>query len=200
MVAALDSGICVGVEAGGLSGVLSVVDDVEGPGGRRDRVVAQDDLLPDEEGIDLVEAAVQADGAIFVDAAPGLEEEDGVEVEGGVGVADACTGQRPLLEWRAPVDAAMGGVMILALDPGPEAAVERLQAVQGLSIEVAEPPCAKRPEVALDFSFPGGLVGPGMDEGNAELCADQGEVAGAVGGAVVDIKALGEPAADEGRS
>ena len=65
------------------------MDDVEGPSGRRLRVVAQDDPLPDEEGIDLVEAAVQADGAILVDAAPGLEEEDLVEVEGGVGVADS---------------------------------------------------------------------------------------------------------------
>ena len=88
-VAALDGGICVGVEAGGLSGRLSVVDHVEGPAGRRPGVVAQDDVLPDEDGIGLVEAAVQADGAVLVDAAPGFEEEGVVEVEGGVGVAHA---------------------------------------------------------------------------------------------------------------
>ena len=88
-VAALDGGICVGVEAGGLSGRLSVVDHVEGPAGRRPGVVAQDDVLPDQERIDLVEAAVQADGAVLVDAALDLEEEGVVEVEGGVGVAHA---------------------------------------------------------------------------------------------------------------
>ena len=155
--------------------------------GRRGRVVAQDDLLPDEEGIDLVEAAVQADGAILVDEAPGLEEEDLVEVEGGIGVADACTGQCPLLERRAPLDAAMGGVVILALDPGPEAAVQGLEAVQSLRIEVVEPAGAQRPEEALDLTLPSRLIGPGMDEGHAELCADQDELTGAVGGAIVDV-------------
>ena len=37
-----------------------------------------------------------------------------------------------------------------------------------------------------------------MDERDAELCAHQGELSGAVVGAVVDIEALGDAAADEG--
>ena len=122
-----------------------------------------------------------------MDEAPGLEEEDLVEVEGGIGVADACTGQCPLLERRAPLDAAMGGVVILALDPGPEAAVQGLEAVQSLRIEVVEPAGAQRPEEALDLTLPSRLIGPGMDEGHAELCADQDELTGAVGGAIVDV-------------
>ena len=88
--------------------------------------------------------------------------------------------------------------MILALDPGPEAAVERLQAVQGLSIEVVEPAGAKRPEVTLYLALPRWLIGPGMDERDAKLCADQDELTGAVGGAIVDVEALGQPAADKG--
>ena len=37
-----------------------------------------------------------------------------------------------------------------------------------------------------------------MDERDAELCADQDELTGAVGGAIVDVEALGQPAADKG--
>ena len=37
--------------------------------------------MPDEDGVDLVEAHVEADGAVLHDAAFGLEEEQVVEVE-----------------------------------------------------------------------------------------------------------------------
>ena len=42
------------------------------------------------------------------------------------------------------------------------------------------------------------MMGSCVDERDAELGTDQGELAGAVVGAVVDIEALGDAAADEG--
>ena len=119
----------------------------------RVRVVAQGDPLPDEDGIDLVEPAVEADGAVLVYDARGLEEKDLVEVERGIGVAHAGRGERPLLERGTPVEAAMRAVVILALDPRPEAAVQRLQAVRGPRVEVGEPAGAKGSEEALDLAL-----------------------------------------------
>ena len=84
--------------------------DAKRPVGRRLGVVAQDDVLADENGVGLVESSVQADGAVLVYAALGLEEEE-VEVCGGVAVAHGGTGERPLLEGRAALEAAMGGVL-----------------------------------------------------------------------------------------
>ena len=78
---------------------------------------------PTEDGIDLVEPPVQAHGAVLHDAAFGLEEEQVVEVEVGTGVTHVFACERPLLERGAPVDAAMGRLVVLALDPGPEASV-----------------------------------------------------------------------------
>ena len=132
----------------------------------------------------------------LVHAALGLEEEDVVEVCGGVGVAHGGAGEGPLLERCAPFEAAMGGVVILALDPRPEAAVQRLEAVGELGIEVGEPAGAKGSEPALDLSLSRGMMRSCVDEGDAELGADQGELAGAVVGAVVDIEALGDAAAE----
>ena len=106
--AALDRGIGVGVEAGGKACGLCVVHDAKRPVGRRLGVVAQDDVLADENGVGLVESSVQADGAVLVYAALGLEEEE-VEVCGGVAVAHGGAGERPLLEGRAALEAAMGG-------------------------------------------------------------------------------------------
>ena len=86
---ALDGGIGIGVEAGGHPCGLGVVDDLDGSRRRRIGVVSQGDGVADEHGIDLVETTVEADGAVFHDAALGLEEEEVVEVRGGVGVAHA---------------------------------------------------------------------------------------------------------------
>ena len=117
---ALDGGVGVGVEAGGPPGTLAVVDDLEGARRRCVGVIAQGDGLADEHGVDLVEPTVQADGAVFHHAAFGLEQEEVVEVEAGVGEAHVVPGERPLVEGGAPVEAAMGRVVVLALDPGPQ--------------------------------------------------------------------------------
>ena len=50
--------------------------------------------------------------------------------EGGVGVAHVLTGECPLVEGGAPVEAAMRGLVILPLDPSPEAAIECVEALR----------------------------------------------------------------------
>ena len=137
--------------------------------------------MADEERVDLVESPVEADGAVFHDAAFGLEEEEVVEVCGGVGVAHVLTGERPLVEGGAPVKAAMGGLVVLALDPCPETAIECLEALGGLGVEAGEPGGANGSEPTLDFSLSSRGIGTGVDERDAELGAHQGELLGAVG-------------------
>ena len=125
--------------------------------------------MADEHGVDLVESSVEADGTVFHHAAFGLEEEEVVEVEAGVGIAHVVPGEGPLVERGAPVESAVGGLVVLALDPGPQGAVQRLKALGGLGGEVGEPGGAKGAEESLDFSLSGGLIGPGVDERDAEL-------------------------------
>ena len=83
--------------------------------------------------------------------APGLEEEEVVEVGAGVGVAHVRACERPLVERGPAVEAAVGGAVVLALDPGPQGAVQRLQAHRGGGGEGGEPSCAQGPEEAFDF-------------------------------------------------
>ena len=156
---ALHAGVGVGVEAGGGACGLGVVDDLDGPRRRRVGVVAQGDDLPDEVGIGLVEPSVQADGTVFHHAAFGLEEEEVVEVCAGVGIAHVLACERPLVERGTPVESAVGGEVVLALDPGPQGAVQGVEALGGLGGEVGEPGGAKGAEEALDFSLSGGLIG-----------------------------------------
>ena len=144
--------------------------------------------MPHEDGIDLVEPPVQAHGAVLHDAAFGLEEEQVVEVEVGTGVTHVFACERPLLERGAPVDAAMGRLVVLALDPGPEAAVERLEARGGIGVEAFEPGGAERSEEPLDFPLSRWLPGASVDERNPELGAHEGELVRAVVGTVVDVE------------
>ena len=50
------------------------MDDLNGTRRRCIGVVSQGDGVSDEERVDLVESSVEADGAVFHDAAFGLEE------------------------------------------------------------------------------------------------------------------------------
>ena len=68
-------------------------------------------------------------------------------------VAHAVAGERPLLEGGARVEATMGSVVVLALDPRPEASVERLEALGVFVPEVAEPSGAQGSEKPFDFSL-----------------------------------------------
>ena len=171
--------------------------DLQGARRRRLGVVAQGDGLSHEDGIDLVESPVQAHGAVLHDAAFGLEEEQVVEVEVGAGVTHVFACERPLLERGAPVDAAMGRLVVLALDPGPEAAVERLEARGGIGVEAFEPGGAKRSEEALDFPLSRWLPGASVNERDAELGAHEGELVRAVVGTVIDVKSQRQAPAGE---
>ena len=86
--------------------------------------------------------------------------------------------------------------MILPLDPGPEAAVERLQAVDVIA-EVAKPAGPKGAEEALDLTLSRWLERSCVNQRNAEPGADQGEMTGAVGASVVDVQAGREAAPDQ---
>jgi hypothetical protein len=61
-------------------------------------VAAQGDHLADEDGVDLVEDAVEADGAVLVDTALLREEEEAAEVDVGVGQADVGGALGPAVE------------------------------------------------------------------------------------------------------
>jgi len=80
---------------------------------------AQGHLLPPECGVDLVDDAIKAHRAVFLDRALGLEEEDLVEVEGRVWEVHLIGAAGPALQRCLPLQSAVGGVMVLALDPGP---------------------------------------------------------------------------------
>ena len=196
---AFDAGVGVGVEADGGACGLALVDDCDGALWRCVWVVAQGDELPDEVGVDLEEPGVEADGAVFHDAAFGLEEEQLVEVCAGVGVAHVVAGERPLVEGGVPVESAMGRLVVLALDPGPQGAVQGIEAFGGCGGEVVgEHRGAKRAEEAFDFSLSRGLVGAGVDEGDAELGAHERELLGAVVRPVVDEQSHRESPARDG--
>ena len=63
--------------------------------------------------------------------------------------------------------------------------------------ELGQQAGAQGPEEALDLTFALGLMRPGVDQRDAELGTDQRELAGAVVGAVVDVEAFGDAAADQ---
>ena len=97
-------------------------------------------LVEGHRGLALVVVVASVPGAVavLVHATLGLEEEAVVEVCGGVGVAHGGAGKGSLL-MCARRGCRMGGGVVLALGPCSEAAVERLEAVQGLGAEVGEP-------------------------------------------------------------
>ena len=161
-------------------------------------VVAQGDGLADEPGVALVEPCVEAHRSVFHHAAFGLEEEEVVEVGAGVGRAHVVACEGPLVERGAPVEAAVGGAVVLALDPGPQGAVQRVEALGSLGGEVGEHRGAKGSEEALDVSLPRGLIGAGVDERDGEFRAHERERLGAVVCTVVDEPSHGEPAACDG--
>ena len=91
----------------------------------------------------------------------------------------------------------MRGVVILPFDPGPEAAVQGLQIVENVVADVTKPAGAKGPEEALDLALSRWLERSGVNQRNAELGADQGEMTGAVGASVIDVKTRRQTAPDQ---
>lgn len=142
------------VEQARAAGRAALVQDWDGPSGRCGGIDQQDDPLPDQFGAHLVEAALEADGAVLGDAAAVLEAEDRVELVVGRGRAQAAGGQRPLVERGAlVVEAAVGSAVVLAFDPGPETAVEGVEAGGGGLVQGRQELGSAGSEKALDFSL-----------------------------------------------
>ena len=173
------------------------MEDLQGPGGRCAGVVADGDGLTDQQRVDLVEAAVEAEGAIVHDAAFGLEQKQVVQIDRLVEVADLLSAQRPLLQGCRGAETAMGTLMVFAFQVGPQAAVEGLDAGGVGGREGAEQLPADGAEEPFDLALARRLMGPGVDEGDAELGADQRQVLGSIVGAVVDVQPLRDAAADQ---
>ena len=126
-----------------------------------------------------------------------LEEKELVEVALRAHEADVLGGHRPAVERGLAVEAPVRAVVVLALDPGPQPAIERVEASSVGVGERRQQLHAYRPKPALLLSLALGLVRPGVDQRDAELGADQREVVRAIGGAVVDVEPLGHPAAQD---
>ena len=152
------------------------------------RVVPQGDGLADQRGIDLEDDAVETDRAVLLDLALLLEEEEVGEVlrrqrhvGGGAG---------PLLARGRVLQAAVGRVEVLVLDPGPEPRIERLERLRVVVEQRGQQPQADGPKPALELAAPLRQEGPAVDQRDAELRADQREVARAKRRPVVDVQAL----------
>ena len=168
-------------------GVAVVMHDLEGPS-RPGRIEAQGHGLANEGGVGLVEAALEADGAVLGDPASRLEQEEVVEVEPGTGMADVSGGGGPPVERRHAAEAAMGAHVVLALDPGVEPAVQGLEVAGVPVLEPRQDAAPDGPEEPLDLSLPGGVVRPRVDQDDAELRADERQVPGAEARTVVDVE------------
>ncbi len=124
-----------------------------------------------------------------------LEEKHLAQVELGPGHAHVARAHGPGVERGRAVQTAVRRRVVLALDPGPEAAVERVERAEVGGAERRQEAHAHRTEEALLFPFAGGLIGARVDERDAQPRAHQREMMGAEGGAVVDVEAQRDPAA-----
>jgi hypothetical protein len=94
---------------------------------------------------------VETDGAIGLDLAFLLEEEEVGEI--GAGQRDVRGRRGPAVDRRDAVEAAVGRVVILILDPRPEAAIERGEVVRVRVKEGGQELSADGPKPAFDFPF-----------------------------------------------
>lgn len=77
--------------------------------------------------LEVVEASVEADGAVVHDAALGLEQKQVIQIVGSIEVADLAGCQRPLFERGLAVQPAMGMVMVFAFEVGPQTTASELR-------------------------------------------------------------------------
>ena len=194
---AFDEAVGVSIERRGIGQAPMLVPHLYRTPRRGAGIVAQRHLLTDQRGIDFVDDTVQADGAIALHPARHLEQEQLVKVKAGLGEGDLITDPGPALERRVTVEAAVRGLMVLALDIGPQPSVQRGEARRVLGREVTHKLRAHGAEPAFHFALALRAMGPGVDEGHTELGAHQRQVLGAVVGAVVDIQALRQAAAHQ---
>ena len=117
-------------------------------------VIAQRHPFADQGGIDFIDDAVEADGAIGIDLTHGLEQKQRVKIGGGADKGDLLGGRRPAIKRRLSAQALVRVVVVFALDPGPKPTVERLEATGIVGAEAAEQLGADGFEPALDFALP----------------------------------------------
>ena len=94
---AFDEAVGVRIHGPGVLQGLMIMPDLDSTSGRG-RIVTQGDPLADQRGIDLVDDAVEADGAVGFDLAHGLEQEQIVEIDTGLDEADPLGRGRPVIE------------------------------------------------------------------------------------------------------
>jgi hypothetical protein len=82
----------------------------------------------------------------------------------------------------------MGRLVILVLEPRPEATVQRIETAGVAVDERGEDLGATRTNEPLGFVLRLGMVGSRVDERHAELRAHERQAARAIGGAVVDVE------------
>ncbi len=176
--------------------------------GQRDELVAQPDF--DAGPVDRIEVdldddavemdgdfpglAAQGDGGVLAHAAVDAHEEEAREIgvrrqgaQGDAGLGKALGGGL-LLE---------GGVrtlVIVGLDPAPEGAVEVLERGGGLEVQLGLELILDGEEEAFDLAAAPTVIGAGVEEFDAEIGADDLEVLGTEGGAVVGVELVGEAA------
>ena len=88
--------------------------------------------------------------------------------------------------------------MIFGLDPTPEPGVERIKVFEIVMGEQGKKLHAHGAKPTFLFSFALRLIGASVDEGDAELGADEREVPRAVGRPVIDVESFGNSAAEDG--
>jgi hypothetical protein len=143
------------------------------PSCRRERLVSEHDRPVDQVSVDLVQPAIEAHEPILSDFALGFEEKDVVDVS--LGRSDIVREPGPSIQRRF-VEGGMRCLMILAFDPRPEPAIERLE---GAEIIVAEPdkePAAYCPKEPLDLSLGLRVMGARVHQRDAELRHDDAEL------------------------
>ena len=119
----------------------------------RPRTAAQGDGLAHEGRVDLVDDTVQADRAVVLDPALLFEEKQLVEVALRGYEADVVGRHHPAIEGCDAVEPAMRAHVVLALDPGPQAPVERVEALEIARLKQREELKPDGPEPPLDFPF-----------------------------------------------
>ena len=125
-VVAADEAVLVEVDALGLLVLAPLEVDVHGTASAGG-VEAEQDGLADKRGIDLVDDAEEADGAVPLDLAFLLEEKHLVQFRFRPDQVDVVGGHHPAVERGHTVEARVRAPVILALDPGPQPAVEGVQ-------------------------------------------------------------------------
>ena len=187
----------IGVGIDRLGDVQDAVTEDDGDAARGTRrIVAERDGFADERRVDFVHHAAETDGAVLLHLALLLEEEELVEMIGGL--RQSAGGRGPARERRFALESAMRRLVVLVLEPGPEAAIQRVETARVPVDERGQELSPTRAKEPFNLPLRLRLVGAGVDQGHAQLRADEREMPRTIGRSVVDVEPGGHPAALEG--